>query len=70
MLPLALFSFNVGVELGQLGFVAIVLAMERLLRVLKVRWPRWAQMLPGYTVGTLGAFWTIQRVALLIGALR
>ena len=68
--PLALFSFNVGVELGQLGFVCIVLAMERLLRLMKVRWPRWAQMLPGYAVGTLGAFWTIQRVALLIGALR
>jgi len=68
--PVALFSFNVGVELGQLGFVAIVLAMERLLRSMKVRWPRWAQILPGYAVGTLGAFWTIQRVALLLGALR
>jgi hypothetical protein len=69
-LPLALLSFNVGVELGQLGFVALILAMERAFRVLEVRWPRWVQALPGYTVGTLGAFWTIQRVALLIGALR
>ena len=63
-LPLALLSFNVGVELGQLGFVALVLAMERSFRVLEVRWPRWVQALPGYTVGTLGAFWTIQRVAI------
>jgi hypothetical protein len=69
-LPLALLSFNVGVELGQLGFVALVLAMRHSFRVLEVRWPRWVQALPGYTVGTLGAFWTIQRVALLIGALR
>ena len=69
-LPLALLSFNIGVELGQLGFVALVLAMGRSFRVLEVRWPRWVQALPGYTVGTLGAFWTIQRVALLIGALR
>ena len=69
-LPLALLSFNVGVELGQLGFVALVLAMARSFRALEVRWPRWVQALPGYTVGTLGAFWTIQRVALLIGALR
>ena len=69
-LPLALLSFNIGVELGQLGFVALVLAMERSFRVLDVRWPRWVQALPGYTVGTLGAFWTLQRVALLIGALR
>ena len=69
-LPLALVSFNVGVEVGQLGFVALILAMERSFRVLEIRWPRWAQALPGYTVGTLGAFWTVQRLALLFGALR
>ena len=69
-LPLALLSFNIGVELGQLGFVALILAIERSFRVLEVRWPRWVQALPGYTIGTLGAFWTIQRVALLIGAVR
>ena len=68
--PLALLSFNIGVELGQLGFVALVLAMQRLLRLIKVRWPRWVQMVPGYAVGTLGAFWFIQRVALMIAALR
>jgi len=69
-LPLALVSFNVGVELGQLGFIALILALERSFRVLEIRWPRWAQALPGYTVGTLGAFWTVQRLALLFGALR
>jgi len=69
-LPLALLSFNVGVEIGQLGFVALILAMSRSFRVLEVRWPRWVQALPGYTVGTLGAFWTIQRVALMVAALR
>ena len=69
-LPLALLSFNVGVELGQLGFVALILMIERSFRVLEVRWPRWVQALPGYTVGTLGAFWTIQRVALMVAALR
>ncbi len=68
--PFALLSFNVGVELGQLGFVAIVLAVERSFRWLKINWPRWVQMLPGYAVGTLGAFWTIQRVAVMIAALR
>ena len=66
-LPLALVSFNVGVELGQLGFIALVLALERSFRVLEVRWPRWAEALPGYTVGSLGAFWTFQRLALLFG---
>jgi hydrogenase/urease accessory protein HupE len=69
-LPLALVSFNVGVELGQLGFIALVLALEYSFRALEVRWPRWVQALPGYTVGTLGAFWTVQRLALLFGAWR
>jgi hypothetical protein len=69
-LPLALLSFNLGVELGQLGFIALVLAMEGSFRVLEIGWPRWVQALPGYTVGTLGAFWTIQRVVLLFGVLQ
>ena len=64
-LPLALVSFNAGVELGQLVFVALVLALESSFRVLEVRWPRWVQFLPGYVVGSLGAFWTIQRVAMM-----
>jgi hydrogenase/urease accessory protein HupE len=65
-LPLALLSFNVGVEVGQLSFVALVLALERSFPILEIRWPRWAQALPGYTVGSLGAFWTVQRVAMMI----
>ncbi len=64
-LPLALVSFNVGVELGQLGFIGLILALENSFRVLQVHWPRWAQALPGYAVGSLGAFWTVQRLALL-----
>jgi hydrogenase/urease accessory protein HupE len=69
-LPLALVTFNVGVELGQLGFIALVLALERSFRILEVRWPRWVEALPGYTVGSLGAFWTVQRVVLLFGGAR
>ena len=64
-LPLALLSFNVGVELGQVGFVGLILALESSFRVLEVQWPRWAQMLPAYTVGSLGAFWTVQRLVML-----
>jgi hypothetical protein len=69
-LPLALVSFNIGVELGQLGFIGLILSLEHSFRILEVCWPRWAQALPGYTVGSLGAFWTIQRVAMLLGAVR
>jgi hydrogenase/urease accessory protein HupE len=67
-LPLALVSFNVGVEVGQLGFIGLVLALENSFRVLEVSWPRWVQALPGYTVGSLGAYWTVQRLAVLLGA--
>ena len=48
-------------KLGQLGFVALVVLLERSFRVLKIAWPRLVERLPGYAVGTLGAYWTIQR---------
>ena len=66
-LPLALLSFNVGVEIGQLGFVLLILLLERAFRILEIRWPDWVQAVPGYAVGSLGAFWTIQRVLILLG---
>ena len=69
-IPLALLLFNVGVELGQLAFVLLVVLLERSFRVLEVRWPLPLQRLPGYVVGTLGVFWTIQRTLVLIGAMR
>ncbi len=69
-LPIALLSFNVGVEIGQLSFVALILLLERSFRILEVRWPRWAEALPGYAVGSLGAFWTVQRLAIMFGAAR
>jgi hypothetical protein len=69
-IPLALLLFNIGVELGQLAFVLLVVLLERAFRVLEVRWPLLLQRLPGYVVGTLGAFWTLQRTLLLVGAMR
>ena len=65
-IPLALLLFNVGVELGQLAFVLVILLLERAFRQLQIHWPILVQRLPGYAVGTLGAFWTIQRVAILL----
>jgi hypothetical protein len=65
-IPLALLLFNVGVEIGQLAFVVVILLLERAFRLLQVRWPIAVQKLPGYAVGTLGAFWTIQRIAILL----
>ncbi len=69
-IPLALLLFNIGVELGQLAFVLLVVLLERSFRVLELRWPVAIQRLPGYVVGTLGAFWTIQRTLVLVGVMR
>jgi hydrogenase/urease accessory protein HupE len=68
-IPPALLLFNVGVEIGQLMFVGVILALEKSFRVLEVRWSPWAEWIPAYAVGGLGAFWTIQRVVMLIGAI-
>jgi hydrogenase/urease accessory protein HupE len=68
-LPWALLWFNVGVELGQLVFVFLALALAWSFKALEIRWPRWARALPGYTVGSLGAYWTIQRTVILLGGL-
>jgi hypothetical protein len=59
--PLALLLFNVGVEIGQLLFVAAVVAVVAVMARLRVRWPKWSAAIPAYAIGTCAAFWTIQR---------
>jgi hydrogenase/urease accessory protein HupE len=65
-IPLALLMFNVGVEIGQLAFVALILLLVRAFKVLQVHWPRSIELAPAYIVGSLGAFWTIQRLVLMV----
>ncbi len=65
-IPLALFSFNVGIELGQLAFVGAVLLVAAALRRVPVAWPRWAQAVPAYGIGTMAAFWFLQRAVSLM----
>jgi hydrogenase/urease accessory protein HupE len=64
--PTALFCFNVGVELGQLGIIAIVLAARAL--GTRLRLAR-AWMRPGiiYAMGSLAAYWTIDRLGAVLG---
>jgi hypothetical protein len=69
-IPLALLLFNLGVEAGQMLFVIVVLLLERSFRVLDVRWPRRLEALPAYAVGSMGAYWTIQRVMMMLGGVR
>ena len=62
-IPLALFSFNVGVEIAQLGFVAAVLPVLALFRRLRVEWPAWARLAPAYAIGSLAGLWFFDRIA-------
>jgi hydrogenase/urease accessory protein HupE len=69
-IPLALLLFNLGVEAGQMLCVLTVLILARACRVLDVRLPRRLDALPAYAVGSLGAFWTIQRLTIMLSGVR
>jgi hydrogenase/urease accessory protein HupE len=62
-IPLALLFFNVGVEVGQLMFVSGVLFVTWMIKKMKFRWPVWVEHGPAYAIGSLAAFWFIQRTA-------
>jgi len=67
-IPVALLFFNLGVEIGQLLFIAAVLLVLALARRTAVRAPAWAWRVPAYAIGAVAAFWTIERVATFWGA--
>jgi HupE / UreJ protein len=62
-IPIALVFFNLGVEIGQLMFVALFLGLRWAARPLKIVWPRWSESLPAYIIGTIAAFWFIERTS-------
>jgi hydrogenase/urease accessory protein HupE len=66
-IPLALVSFNAGIELGQLAFVGAVLATGALVG-------RWVPVIAArstrpavYAMGILSAFWCFERIAIWLG---
>jgi hypothetical protein len=59
--PLALLFFNVGVELGQLVFIAAVFGLAWLVRVAAVRVPRVWKPVVAYGIGSVAAFWVVER---------
>jgi hydrogenase/urease accessory protein HupE len=64
--PLALLTFNLGVEAGQLLFVAAILAFAASLdRLLALRMPR-LRGVTAYGIGSLAAAWFIQRVVAIV----
>jgi hypothetical protein len=66
-IPIALLFFNVGVEVGQLLFIASVFAIialaRRITRRINIPRPAWAWAVPPYAIGSLAFFWVIQRIA-------
>jgi hydrogenase/urease accessory protein HupE len=64
-IPLALFAFNVGVEVGQLLFIAAVLGALRLGKWIKfpVFVERPAKLVTTYAIGIMAAYWFIERLA-------
>ncbi len=64
-IPMALLTFNLGVEAGQLLFVlAMVLVYAIVRNVKNVRFtvPEWAYRVPAYAIGGVAAFWMIERI--------
>jgi hydrogenase/urease accessory protein HupE len=62
-IPFALVFFNIGVELGQLAFVAMVLMSGWLVHRIKLFPLRTAEMITSYFIGSVAAYWLIERVA-------
>jgi hydrogenase/urease accessory protein HupE len=62
-IPVALLFFNLGVEAGQILFVAAVMVVAALLRVTRLRLPRWASLVPPYAIGTVAVCLMIQRIS-------
>jgi hypothetical protein len=68
LLPAALFFFNVGVEIGQLAFVLLVLALIWAHRRLGAVLPRWGDALPAYAIGSVSMFWFFGRLLRVLAA--
>ena len=65
--PLALLTFNLGVEAGQLLFVAAALLVLGLGRRLAA--PQWMHAVPSYAIGTIAMVWLLERTVPLFRVL-
>ena len=62
-IPTALLFFSVGVEAGHFLFIGAVLSLIALVRRIHIPFPRWAELVPPYAIGSVAMFWVIQRIA-------
>lgn len=61
--PLALLLFNLGVEVGQLVFVALAGLVIVAWRRSPLSAPPWVEPVPAYAIGSLASYWLIERVS-------
>jgi hydrogenase/urease accessory protein HupE len=61
-IPVALLTFNIGVEIGQLMFVGVVLTVVAFALRRRGRLPTWSAWIPPYAIGTVAMFWVAERV--------
>ena len=68
-IPLALLFFNIGVEIGQLLFIAGVLLLSALVRRLTAGRCHTAKaaIIPAYAIGGIASYWVIDRVSAFWG---
>lgn len=62
-IPLALFSFNLGIELGQLAFATAILALVALL---PLRWHSAGRLTAAYGIGAFAMLWVFERALPLL----
>jgi hypothetical protein len=60
-IPMALLSFNLGIEAGQVGVVLALLVLRAVARPVTARVPVWVTRVPVYVMGVLAAFWCFER---------
>lgn len=66
-IPVALLFFNVGVELGQILFVAVCLGVIGVIRRVPALLPSWSWRIAPYAIGGVAMFWVIQRTSGFVG---
>jgi len=65
-IAMALFLFNVGVEVGQLLVVAVVLALVAVVKRVGIVVPELVLRTPIYATGIIAAFWFVERVGRIV----
>jgi hydrogenase/urease accessory protein HupE len=62
---LSLLLFNLGVELGQVMFIAFIFLIAWPLSARSRLWTSWLRWVPPYAIGGLSTFWFVERLASL-----